>query len=281
MPIGIVQSVDVDAGTVKVAVQSGPGGRYINRVRLMKGQDVPEYNTRIVVVKDGRNYYCIGTPMAATAAAVEERSEQQLSAGDKLIGDPEGTHIHLRVGGMIAVMADKVTGFIASKANGIIQLMGKMISFDTTHSHRMVRTVGQNTVVDERLAGSPYGTPLSLEMMKYIVKTQTGELALDISAFNNVGLNFIINPLSGNALGPNIAVNIQTPMGPIKVESSGVTGNVNVTAPGIIKVEAKQAVLVNSEGLPIDRVRRAGDICWYTQGMCGGGSSKMFVGEGL
>lgn len=281
MPIGIVQSVDTEKGTVSVIVQSGPGTRPIPRVRLMKDGKIPEINTRILIFKDGRNYYYMGQPEVITPEAEEDRASQENVAGDEFLGDPDGAHMHVRTGGMVALMADKITGFIANKATGIIQLLGKILSFDTTYYHKLVRTQGQNTKVDQRIAGSPNGIPLSLEMLKYVMTTEDGKIVIDLSAFSEIKGRLLINPVSGRMLGADINLEAQTPMGVTTFSFDGSTGNVNISSCGRIKVDAALAVLVNSEGSPLDRVRTAKDQCWATGGICGGGSSKLFVGKGI
>jgi len=281
MPIGIVQEVNIEQGTVSARVQSGSGTRTIPRVRLMKGRKIPEYNTRILILKDGRNYYYIGQPEVITPEAEEDRASQETVAGDEFLGNPDGAHMHIRTGGMVALMADKITGFIANKATGIIQLLGKILSFDTTYYHKLVKTQGQNTKVDQRIAGSPNGIPLSLEMLKYIMTTEDGKVVIDLSAFSEIKGRMLINPVSGRVLGTDIELEAQTPMGVTTFSFDGSTGNVNISSCGRIKVDATQAVLVNSEGSPLDRVRTAKDQCWATGGICGGGSSKLFVGKGI
>lgn len=281
MPIGIVQSVDTEKGTVSVMVQSRSGTRPIPRVRLMKDGKIPEINTRILIFKDGRNYYYMGQPEAITPEAEEDRASQENVAGDEFLGDPDGAHMHIRTGGMVALMADKITGFIANKATGIIQLLGKILSFDTTYYHKLVRTQGRNTKVDQRIAGSPNGIPLSLEMLKYIMTTEDGKIVMDLSAFSEIKGRLLINPVSGRVLGADINLEGQTPMGVTTFSFDGSTGDVNISSCGRIKVDAALAVLVNSEGSPLDRVRTAKDQCWATGGICGGGSSKLFVGKGI
>ena len=281
MPIGIVQDVNTDKGTVSVRVQSGSGTRTIPRVRLMKDGKVPEYNTRILIFKDGRNYYYMGQPEPITPEDEEDRAAQENVAGDEFLGDPDGAHMHIRTGGMVALMAEKITGFIANKSTGIVQLLGKILSFDTTFYHRLIKTQGQNTKVDHRIAGSPNGIPLSLEMLKYIMTTEDGKISIDLSAFSELKGRLLINPVSGRVLGTDIELEAQTPMGVTTFSFDGSTGDVNISSCGRIKIDAALAVLVNSEGSPLDRVRTAKDQCWSTGGICGGGSSKLFVGKGV
>jgi len=247
----------------------------------MKDGKVPEYNTRILIFKDGRNYYYIGQPEVITPEAEEERASQESVAGDEFLGDSDGAHMQIRTGGMVALMAEKITGFIANKATGIVQLLGKIISFDTTFYHKLVRTQGQNTKVDQRIAGSPNGIPLSLEMLKYILTTEDGKIVIDLSAFSEIKGRMLINPVSGRVLGTDLELEAQTPMGVTTFSFDGSTGNVNISSCGRIKIDAALAVLVNSEGSPLDRVRTAKDQCWATGGICGGGSSKLFVGKGV
>ena len=281
MPIGIVQDVNTEQGTVSVRIQSGSGTRNVPRVRLMKNGKIPDINTRILIFKDGRNYYYIGQPEVITPEAEEDRAAQETVAGDEFLGDPDGAHMHIRTGGMVSLMADRITGFIANKATGIIQLLGKILSFDTTYYHKLVRTQGENTKVDQRIAGSPNGVPLSLEMLKYIMTTEDGKITIDLSAFTEIKGRLLINPASGNVLGANVGFEAQTPMGVTTFSFDGSTGNVHISSCGRIKIDAAQAVLVNSEGSPLDRVRTAQDQCWATGAICGGGSSKLFVGKGI
>lgn len=279
MPIGIVQSVDPVAGTVTVRIQGGSGTRNSLRVRLMEDRKIPKYGTRIVFIKDGKNYYYYGTPKAITPEAEAARAAEENVAGDEFLGDPDGAHLHIRVGGMITAMADKATGFIANKATGIIQILGKILSFDTTYYHWLVRTQGSNTKVDKRIAGSPNGIPLSLEMLKYILTTEDGKIVLNLSAFSEIEGKLIINPLSGRVTGADVNLEAQTPMGSMKFSFNGSTGNVNIESPGLVNIKVAQAIWVNSNGSPLDRVVRAGDTCWKTGGMIGQGSSKLCVGK--
>ncbi len=281
MPIGIVQSVDPAAGTVVVKIQGGPGTRDALRVRLMEDSKIPKYGTRIVFIKDGKNYYYYGTPKVITPEAEAARAAEENVAGDEFLGDSDGAHMHIRTGGMVALMADKITGFIANKATGIIQLLGKILSFDTTYYHKLIRTMGMNTKIDQRIAGSPNGIPLSLEMLKYILTTEDGKIVLNLSAFSEIEGKLIINPLSGKVTGTDVNLEAQTPMGGMKFSFNGSTGNVNIESPGLVNIKVAQAVWVNSNGNPLDRVVRAGDTCWKTGAMIGQGSKKLCVGKGV
>ena len=282
MPIGIVQSVDVEAGTVSLRVQSGPGTRNIVRARMMENSPVPEHGTRILVFKEGRSYYCMGKPMPITPEAQEARASNDTVPGDQVMGDPKGTHVMVRRGGMVAAMADAVTGFVANKATGIAQILGKIFSFDTTFFHWLVRTESDNnTKVDISISGTPLGISVPIEMLRSIFTTSDGKLDIDLSALSEINANLLINPLSGRVTGPDINLKMQTPMGELTMSVDGSTGKTAISAPGIVKLDASQVVLINSDGSPLDRVRTSKDICWYTGGPCGGGSSKVYVGEGI
>lgn len=284
MPIGTVQGVDPVAGTVSVVVQGASGTYEIPRVRLMEDRPVPEHGTDILVLKEGKSFFYFGKPMPITAEAEEARAADNTVAGDEVIGDPEGAHVRLRKGGMIEAMANKVTGFVGNAATGICQILGKVISIDTIYFHKLIRTQGKNTKVDVRVAGSPYATdllvvPVALEMLKYAFNTKDGKLEIDLSALSEITARCLINPLSTRVTGPDINLKLQTPLGEAVVSISGTTGNIQLSAPGVIKVDAT-TVLVNSDGNPLDMVRTAKDICHYTQAPCLGGSPKLLVGGG-
>ena len=284
MPIGIVQDVDPVKGTISVRVQGSSGTRNLHRVRMMKDAKIPPYGVRVVCVKDGRNYYYLGTPEEITPAAEDERASEEHMPGDDWLGDPDGAHVMVRSGGMISAMVSEVVGFIANKATGIIQLMGKIISADTTYYHKLIRTQGMNTKVDTTIAGSPNGIPLSLEMVRAILDTSNGTLSIDLSAFTDIQARLNINPASGNVLGANIGIEANTPVGKATLSFNGQTGNITVSAPNTsdIKIEGARRVLVNSDGLdPLDRVLTARDKCWKTGAPHWQGSDKFYVGKGV
>lgn len=283
MPIGIVQDVDPAKGTISVKVQGSAGTRMLPRVRMMKDAKIPEYGTRVVVIKDGRNHYYLGTPEPITPEAEDDRSSEDNMPGDDWLGDPDGAHVKVRSGGMVEALADKLVGFIANKATGIVQILGKIFSVDTTYYHKLIKTEGRNTKIDTMISGSPNGIPLSLEMVRALLNTADGTLAIDLSAFTDIQAKLLINPVSGNALGANIGIEAQTPLGPAALSFNGTTGDITVASPGaVVKIDNARQVLVDSDGLdPLDRVLTARDKCWKTGAPHWQGSNKMCVGKGV
>ena len=283
MPIGIVQSVDPVKGTISVAIQGSGGTRHLPRVRLLDDARIPEHGARVVVLKDGRNYYYLGTPAAITPDAEQARAAEEHMPGDEWLGDPAGAHVRARSGGMVAAMADKVTGFIASKVQGIVQTLGKIISVDTTYYHKTIKTTPEkNTRIDTMISGKPRGAANLVEMVRSVLDTSDGTLVIDLSSFADIKAKVLINPASGNVTGASIGIEAQTPMGAATLSFDGATGNITVNSPGaVIKIDKARQVLVGSNGEPGDRVVRAKDLCWKTGAPIGHGSSRLYVGDGV
>lgn len=280
MAIGLVESVNAEKRTINVVVNDAGGTRHLPEVKLLKHHEIPEIEDVVLVIRDGGEYYYIGIPEEETEAAIEERAELHNVGGDQSMGDSEnGPGIGVRKGGMVVMLADRVTGFIASKIKGMIQILGKTINLDTDFFHFRARTETDkvNTTIDARLAGSPRGIPISIEMLKSIIDTHDGRITMDLSGFNDVDLHLKFAPQAAQYKGSTVTIENDTPMGPVKIGWNGSTGTVNVESPTQIKVDA-QAVLVNSEGNPLDRVLTAKDQCWYTGNIIGQGCPRLFVG---
>jgi len=281
MPIGTVQSVDASKGTVAIEVQGASGTKFISKVRLLKSQAVPGIGDKILALKDGRSYYHMGNPELIGVEPEEARQKLGTVPGDTSLGDPDGPGVHVRKGGMVSVLASKITGFVTNSIINIVQLMGKIIAFDTTFWHKKISTEKDNlnTTVDESLFGSPYGNPSPTRMVSKKIKTTGGIMTVDLAAFSTINGTLTIDPTSGMTTGANVNLSAQTPMGPISISLDGSTGNVLVTSPGLVKIQVAQAVMINSEGNPLDRVVTCGDTCWYTGAIHGNGSNKLFVGK--
>ena len=281
MPIGLVQSVDTEKAKVTIEVQGASGTRIIPSVRLLKGAAVPAIGDRILALKDGSTHYHIGSPELIGDIPDEERRNLGTVPGDTCLGDPNGPGVHVRKGGMVSVLADKLTGFVTNSILGIVQLMGKIIAFDTAFWHKKVTTTQDNlnSTVDEALFGSPYGNPSPTRMISSKVSTLGGVMTVDLASFSSITGTLTIDPTSGMSSGTNVNLSAQTPMGPLTMSFDGATGNVLVTSPGMVKIQVAQAVMINSEGNPLDRVVTCGDTCWYTGAIHGTGSNKLFVGK--
>ena len=283
MPLGQVKSVNAGKRTISVNVQDRGGTRMYQNVKLMKHVGLPEHLQQVLVINDGGDYYCVGIPETETDAAVEERESAQNVAGDQFIGDPEkGPGLGIRKGGMVVMIANEVTGIIINKIIQVIQFFGERLSWDTTFYHKIIRTLTDkmNTVIDTRVSGTPIPSVLSVEMIKGIVNTQLGTIDIDLSAFKDCEINFKIKPEAMQPVGSNVAMKGETPLGDVEIKWNGTTGVLDVKSPTQIKVDA-QAVLVNSDGSPLDRVMTCKDKCWYTGNILGQGSNRLFVGSNL
>lgn len=278
MPIARITDVNAGRRTASAIVQGASGTMPLPDIKLTDSCS-PTVNDWVIIVYDGVEYYALDTVQPETQEAVEARESQDAVPGDQVIGDPEGTGIVIRQGGLISIMADQVTGFIMNKINGLLQFMGRMFSWDTLYFHGRVRTQedDKNTKVEVSLFGSPFESPVSTEIIQAIIDTKLASINANVNAMKDINIDFNIAPQSGIMVGPSINLNLNTPQGKVAFRVNGITGIVEVESPTIMKLSG-QYIFINSDGNPLDRVLTAKDLCIYTGNMHGQGSGKVFVG---
>lgn len=278
MPIARVTDVNAAARTAAAIIQGGSGTASPPNIKLTD-RCSPNNGDWVLIVYDGAEYYAIDTIQPETEAANAEREEQEVVPGDQTIGDPNGANVTVRKGGLISMMADAATGFLANKINGLIQLMGRMFSVDTTFFHGRVRTQedGTNSKVEVSIFGSPLTSPISTEIVNAILDTKLATMGVDINAIRELNFKFNIAPQTGIVTGPNLNFEVATPAGKAVFRVNGTTGIIEAESPTAIKMTG-QLIFLNSDGSPLDRVLTAKDLCCYTGNMHGQGSGKVYVG---
>ena len=282
MPLARVRGVDSDRRKLSAEMQGVGGTKPLSRVKLLKGHPIPEMDDVILILRDGTEYYCIDVVEREREVDLERNAEEQLVPGDMSMGDPEeGAGVGLRRGGMAVLKADMMTGIVANKIIGIVQTLGKRFSWDTNFFHKLIKTKSdkKNTLIDTRLSGSPKGSPLTLEMLKSIIDTSDGTINIDLSGFDDCNFSFHFAPQAMQTRGANIKIENETPMGTSKWEMDGTTGKVSMESPSLVEVDAP-FIKLNSEGLPLDKVLRIGDVVPGPNGgvITGMGSNTVFIG---
>lgn len=281
MPLARVREFDSDRRLLRAEMQGRLGTKPL-RAKLGKGRPIPEIGDVILVLRDGSEYYCIDIVERERETDLERNAAEQLVPGDTSMGDPEeGAGVGLRRGGMAILKADMMTGVVANKIIGIVQMLGKRFAWDTNFYHKLVRTLSdkRNTIIDTRLSGSPRNSPLTLEMLKSIIDTSDGSITIDLTGFDDLDIKFRFAPQALQTRGANIKIENETPMGTSKWEMDGTTGKVSMESPILVKVEAP-FIQLNSSGLPTEKVLRIGDVGPGPNGgvITGLGSNTVFIG---
>lgn len=277
----IAQVLDVDMAkrTANVIVQGAAGTSSPVDVKLTH-RCSPAVDDFILIMSDGGEYYGIDKVDVETQEAVEAAEGTQLVPGDEILGDPEsGPGIAVRKGGLLSILADQITGIVLSKVTGMLQFFGKRVHVDTTFFHGRIRTQEDetNSSVELSLFGSPFGNPLSTEIIQAAFDTLLARGEVNLAGIQDINVNLNIAPQTGILTGPSLNLQWATPQGFVKLKVNGATGVVEVESPTIMKLTG-QLILINSEGNPLDRVLTAKDLCCYTGNMHGQGSGKVYVG---
>lgn len=277
MPIGKILTVDPISRMASVQVYGEDDDYIVRDARIEEASDLmrctPRPGKTVRVVREGYDWYISGYPSVESPEARDQMEQEHTAPGDILLGNRSTGMVGVYRGGMMVLLANAVTGVMAIDRNDTVNILGANIYLDNAVYHKAIKTENGSAKITEQIAGTA-----GLRVISKSVDLLTG-----VCEYSSSGLQSVSIKLNNGTLdikGPDITITSKTSAGGnVSLAVNGITGNVEISTPGTLKIDALR-VGINSEAInPMEGVVTGQTICPFTKQPHIGCSRVVYAGK--
>jgi hypothetical protein len=260
MPVGRILEVDTEGRTARVLLRGRSDDSVIEGAILTESSEfirsLPRAGKLVRIVNDGSEWLVTNYIREWSTENAEQNELDRITPGDSIMGE-NGAKIGYYNGGLVVLMANEVTGVMASDSKSTLNLLGHNIYEDNSVYHRSVKTQEGSAVLSSKAYGQA-----GLVSLEETSDLRTGSISIQAEGITEIDVDVNKSLANLSALSVNIELSTIAGIVSFKVEANG---NITMTTPAKIKLQGL-AIGLNSDCInPLDGVVTAATICPFTR----------------